>query len=308
MASSSPAGKKSSFSEWQTIQCRGTRNSNQTQQPPMVKAYNPYPTQGSFAQVLLSNPSMKSSSTTNASTRSTTPQTTPPQSPTSQGQDAHTYISPYSPTGLRFPPSSKFTEWKGRCFKCCRTGHNKADCRNPLCCGKCWKSGHTGTRCSQPRLNPDAPAYIPAHKHSKSPRGEPGFADLLSEPFPRAKAMPEGRPDHTTYYVTREEPHFQEMDRLTNAVVMVWKGDDLTFEPETVANYAVRTGIVKKDEISIAILKGGRYLIHLPTGLAPDTFIRATPQISGILGFPLSHGVHCMELRSRCHTSKSSLT
>lgn len=58
---------------------------------------------------------------------------------------------------------------------------------------------------------------------------------------------------------------------------MVWKGDDLTFEPESIANYAVRTGLVKKDEISVAVLGGGRYLIHLPTGLAPDTFIRATP-------------------------------
>lgn len=89
--------------------------------------------------------------------------------------------------------------------------------------------------------------------------------------------MPEGRPDQVTYYVTRDETHFTEADRLTNSVVMVWKGDDLDFEPESVANYAVRTGLVKNEEISVAVLGGGRYLIHLPTGLAPDTFIRATP-------------------------------
>lgn len=195
MASSS-TGKKSSFTEWQTIQKRGAQNpTNQTQQPTMVKAYTPYPQQGSYSQVLLSNLAMKTTSSTKASTRSTTPHTTPPQSPTNHGKETPTYISPYSPTGLRFPPSPKFTEWKGRCFKCCRTGHAKADCRNPLRCGKCWKTGHTGSRCSLPGLNPNAPAYNPARKPTKTPRGEPGFSDLLSEPFPRAKAMPEGRPD-----------------------------------------------------------------------------------------------------------------
>lgn len=115
------------------------------------------------------------------------------------------------------------------------------------------------------------------HKAKDTPRGEPSYGDLLTGPFPVMKPMPEDRPYKVEYYVTREEEHHQEVDRLKNAVVMTWVGDDLSFEPDTVASYTARTGLVSKEEIMVAILGKGRYLIHLPAGLSPDTFIKATP-------------------------------
>ncbi|XP_078158691.1 uncharacterized protein LOC144554246 isoform X2 [Carex rostrata] len=76
---------------------------------------------------------------------------TTPSPPRSQSK-AMFYVSPHSPF-LRFPPSPSYEEWRGRCFKCCRTGHNAASCQNPIKCGKCWLDGHVGTRCTENVLN-----------------------------------------------------------------------------------------------------------------------------------------------------------
>lgn len=105
---------------------------------PKVKPYRRF----HYEILLKHNPSPSTSAQTLAPHKSTlskpklmnsTP--SPPASPRA-GQATY-YISPHSPTQLRFPLSAQFTEWRGRCFRCCRSGYNTATCRNPMCCGKC---------------------------------------------------------------------------------------------------------------------------------------------------------------------------
>lgn len=50
------------------------------------------------------------------------------------------------------------------------------------------------------------------------------------------------------------------------------------------AEYAMETKLVKPHEIRVAMLTKGRYIILLPEGLAPETFIDATPQLLWDMG------------------------
>ncbi|KAF3320615.1 hypothetical protein FCM35_KLT14749 [Carex littledalei] len=93
------------------------------------KPYLPY-TKPTYAQILRRS----SPAPTMTSHGRTSPPTSQPPSPTSQATTIY-YVSPHSPSRLRFPPSHTFPEWRGRCFRCCRTGHSAAKCRNPKRCG-----------------------------------------------------------------------------------------------------------------------------------------------------------------------------
>ncbi|KAF3339978.1 hypothetical protein FCM35_KLT15749 [Carex littledalei] len=207
-----------------------------------------------------------------------TPTPSPPSSPSSSTK-AEYYISPHSPTKLRFPPSARYEEWRGRCFRCCKQGHTKALCRNNLKCSKCWHEGHVGSQCRSPSLNPAAVPFKPAPTPApaRAPNTEPLFEDLLTGPCPAtAPEMPEGRPAVLRCYIPRDESIFKEIEKLTRGVVLHSNLDN-ELSIDTVAAYATRTGLVKTADVSISILPRRRYLIMLPVGINPQEFIKATP-------------------------------
>lgn len=129
--------------DWQEVRRRkpfpnNWRVSQQTQPP--AAPYQPY-SKPSYAQVLRRTPSP----TNMTYGRKISLASSQPTSPTSQASSVY-YVSPHSPSRLRFPPSHTYPEWKGRCFRCCRTGHAAAKCRNPKRCGRCWSYGHAGSK------------------------------------------------------------------------------------------------------------------------------------------------------------------
>lgn len=203
----------------------------------------------------------------------------PPSHPSSPPPTQATYyFSPHSPTQLRFPPSSHFTEWRGRCFRCCRTGHTSAACRNPMRCGKCWGEGHMGTRCTANTLNPAAmPYWANRAKPQPAPAPKPTPLDELLKPCPRAaQAMPSNRPKRLEYHCRRDASTLSELDKLKSGVVFNTHGNELGFSLQDVMGFATRTNKVQASEISIAKLNREKFLIILPFGLAPETFINAT--------------------------------
>lgn len=119
------------------------------------------------------------------------------------------YFSPHSPTQLRFPPSSQYEEWRGRCFRCCRTGHNAAICRNPMKCGKCWGDGHVGHRCSVQTLNPATMPYFMNRRQTAQTvkKGHTtSFDDLLLKPCPlAAPSLPTARPKRLACFLNHDE-------------------------------------------------------------------------------------------------------
>lgn len=188
-----------------------------------------------------------------------------------------TYISPHSPTSLRFPPSPFFIEWRGRCFRCCRTGHAAASCRFQAKCGKCWADGHVGSRCpKEPKqsLNPAAKPFLPSAGHEAT-NLEPSFDAMLTGTYPYVPpVMPESRSLMHTCFVERDAEYYSELERLKSAIV-VKTADGL--EVEKIAKLIAGSGLVQEEDLSFASLTRGRYLVHLPNGHAPDPIIRAIP-------------------------------
>lgn len=170
------AANQAKEGEWQVV-CR--KRPYPTHWRPVVsvaalttrtKPYIPFQTQPTYAQVVAST----------KTTPTTSPDTSPTSSPTAPNPTTRQptyYVSPHNPTSLRFPPSHRFTEWRGRCFKCCREGHNAARCHNPKKCGRCWQDGHTGNRCKSTALNPAALLFQPAQRGNtnKPANKESGF-------------------------------------------------------------------------------------------------------------------------------------
>lgn len=185
------------------------------------------------------------------------------------------YVSPHSPTTLRFPPSPAFPEWRDRCFRCCRTGHTQAKCRNPLKCGRCWKDGHPGTRCLTKAKAPgDSPPQNPQAAINKQ-SCEPLFDELLVGPRPHASPeMPEDRPPLVSCFMEKDKEYEAELNHLRRGVVVQaldWEGDLLA---DSVAEFAVATELVTMEEITVASLSCSSCLIHLPANLAPETFLK----------------------------------
>lgn len=210
--------------------------------------------------------------------RQTTTMTTPSPPGSPPPANATYYFSPHSPTQLRFPPSSHFTEWRGRCFRCCRTGHNSALCRNPMRCGKCWGEGHMGTRCKSNVLNPAAmPYWSNRTRQPTKPVTTSPIDELLLKPCPMAApALPSNRPKRLSACIERDSEIAAEIAKLGSSVIFDTHGHELGFKLDDIAGFATRTKVVATNEISIGMLSPGKFLITLPSGMAPETFINAT--------------------------------
>lgn len=103
------------------------------------------------------------------------------------------------------------------------------------------------------------------------------FDDLLQKPYPLAgPTMPAARPKSLTFYAEQDFAMTEELARLSRAVVFDTHGVELGFSVQDVMGFVTRTGQVEAAEISIGILSKGRFLIILPKGMAPETFIQAT--------------------------------
>lgn len=125
---------------------------------------------------------------------------------------------------------------------------------------------------------PPPPTKIVQQPAAKT-RGEPGFEELLTGSFPyRGPEMPAERPTALHFFLERDDEYFAELQRLKQAVVMHTGGFQWDLSADNAADYACRTNMVKREEIQISALSGSRFLIMLPEGLDPETFINATPQ------------------------------
>lgn len=155
--------------EWQMVSRRRNYPDNWRYSKPQQPTVTPYLPYTSYAEVVRRNCNPSSAMSSDSSPK-TTPPTSRPATPTTPPATLY-YVSPHSPSRLRFPPSSTFSEWKGRCFRCCRTGHTRAKCRNPRRCGRCWSYGHIGSQCKQPLVPPPQPALTaqlwPTHRENQ---------------------------------------------------------------------------------------------------------------------------------------------
>lgn len=272
-------------SGWQTVARRKQATASQPS-PPInpslpINPYTPYNNKPLYSQMVktktLANTSQppqlpKTLPSTSAMAASPSPPQSPPPSKPVY------YFSPHSPTKLRFPPSSQFTEWRGRCFRCCRTGHSSAACRNPMRCGKCWGEGHMGAKCTAQTLNPAAmPYWTKKHNRPVSPPRQTSPFEELLKPCPLAvHSFPNSRPKRLAYYVTRDAATKAELNKLALGVVFNTHGYEYGFALKDIVGFALRTKLVQASEISIGRLDRDRFLIILPHGMAPETFINAT--------------------------------
>lgn len=146
-------------------------------------------------------------------------------------------------------------------------------------CGKCWGEGHLGTRCKSKQLNPAAMPYWANKPRLAAPKPTPAtkFDDILLKPCPlAAPTLPNNRPKRLSVHIEGDIAIKGEIAKLGNSVVFDTHGHELGFKLADIAGFATRTKVVSANEISIGILSPGRFLITLPPGMAPETFIRAT--------------------------------
>lgn len=153
-------------------------------------------------------------------------------------------------------------------------------CRNPTKCGKCWKIGHKGNQFKENVLNPVAPSFWPAAQANRGSHIEPEFADMLKNPKPaNSPIMPENRPGKLRVFVDRDDEHQHEVARLEQSVIVHTEnlGINFNLSVDKIAEFAAQTKLVIEHEVRISSLSRGRFVILLPAGLAPDTFIEAIP-------------------------------
>lgn len=235
---SSLSGKSDTASEkgedgggWQRVTSRKHK--------PTVQPYKPFDPNFSFASAVRTpspqhihcpNPKHPEPPMNQTTNTTTSPPASPPPS------QATFYLSPHSPTQLRFPPSSHFNEWRGRCFRCCRTGHSIATCRNPLKCGKCWGEGHTSFRCKGKSLNPAAMPYW-ANKAKFAPVTTTKLIDdRLLKPNPlAASTLPAARPKRLEAFSPQDQATMAEISKLNGGVVFNTHGLELDFTIKDVA-------------------------------------------------------------------------
>lgn len=145
-------------------------------------------------------------------------------------------------------------------------------------CGKCWSNGHVGNRCKSKVLNPTAMPYWSNRAKQQTPTPDvKSFDDLLQKPCPLAgPTMPASRPKTLSYHADANVEMMEELTRLSRGVVFDTHGFEMNFSLKDVASFAVRTGEVTKAEISVGMLSKTRFLLILPEGMAPETFIQST--------------------------------
>lgn len=135
-----------------------------------------------------------------------------------------------------------------------------------------------GARCTANVLNPAAMPYW-SHRAKPLPAPIPKaspFDDLLKYCPQAAPALPANRPKRLDYHCLRDASTMTELEKLKSGVVFNTHGNELGFSLQDVLGFATRTNKVQASEISIARLSKEKFLIMLPHGLAPETFINAT--------------------------------
>lgn len=165
-----------------------------------------------------------------------------------------------------------------------------ATCRNQTKCGRCWGNGHIGARCKKLQNHLTKPVRsLPQPKTYPPNASEPSFDELLEGGLPLIpRPLPQERPAKTYCYINRDEHHHQEIVRLENAVVLYAPDIEVDLTIDQVAEYAAMSGLVDLKDVSIGILNGSRYLIHLPHDIQPSRFISAIPDKVWELGFSFS--------------------
>lgn len=127
-------------------------------------------------------------------------------------------------------------------------------------------------------LNPAAMPYWSGRVKQEQPKPSTrSYDDLLQKPCPIAgPTMPASRPKKLCYYADTDPAMADELARLARGVVFDTHGIETEFSIKDVISFATRTGQVVASEISIGILSKTKFLIVLPKGMAPETFIQAT--------------------------------
>lgn len=127
-------------------------------------------------------------------------------------------------------------------------------------------------------LNPAARPFHPnIHTHNPT-KSEPTFEELLKgDAQPSRPTLPDGRPKEITVFIERDDEFFKEVDNLSHSVVMYCQNQGQRLEVHQVVSMAVDTKLVREEEVRVAELSGERFLIHLPKGLAVETFVHALP-------------------------------
>lgn len=136
-----------------------------------------------------------------------------------------------------------------------------------------------GTRCKGKMLNPAAMPYWSNRTRQTTQQALPAtpFDDLLLKPCPMAApALPSNRPKRLAVFIERDTEIATEIAKLSNGIVFDTHGHELGFKLEDVAGFATRTKLVSAHEITLGMLAPGKFIITLPLGLAPETFINAT--------------------------------
>ncbi|KAF3328186.1 hypothetical protein FCM35_KLT06792 [Carex littledalei] len=266
---------------------------------PRTKIYVPYQDHPTYAQVVANCPDRQNPAPTSAVTVHhqnpsptartptltpiTTPVTSPATSPPTSPRSPTYYLSPHSPTPLCFPPSPKFSEWKGRCFRCCRVGHSIAVCRNPPKCGRCWRNDHTGSTCAatdtKPSPMPTGPLVRAEALVQVQPR-DPDFNELLTGPRPINPApLPPNRPSQLKCFVDVDADYHQKVHRLQQAIVVDASAIPINFElsVDKVAEWVAKANVIPERQLTIATLTDCKFLIPMPYGLAPETLVEAIP-------------------------------
>lgn len=147
-------------------------------------------------------------------------------------------------------------------------------------CGKCWGEGHRGAHCKANVLNPATMPYWSQREKAKqlatpAPQASP-FDELLKSCPQVAPAMPNNRPKKLEYFCARDATTLRDLNKLKAGVVFDTHGHELGFSLGDVMGFATHTKKGQASEIAIARLSKEKFLIILPNGLAPETFINAT--------------------------------
>lgn len=141
--------------------------------------------------------------------------------------------------------------------------------------------GHIASGCTNPILNPVARLSNPILPLPRPKTEEPGFDELLNPTNPSVHTVfPASSVRKTFSFINRDDAYFEELNRLQNAVIVYTEGQEPPVTVEQIVDMAVETKLVEPCDIAVGALSKERFLLHLPVGVAVETFIRRTsPQL-----------------------------